>query len=290
MKPKYIAVVAALAAFTMQFAGAANLPEFMTPTQLRAMRAEQIARAAAAQADVAKSETATMYTGKISDADAGGYLFKYRNYNPEMSRWTTVDPSGFPDGANGSCYAPIPTFGLDSNGLVSWRFGLPSTYYTDNNQAEGTVNINGFENTLTVTNQWHANNYYNLGLTSASLNASSTASLENWMCTVQMVGIGISVNTSTGALYVSGGSGQSSTNNGGLGLANELGVTYSSDHQTATITYRAAAVYSGGGFGGSAGANWSGGTGLMLGGNWNNASSSPIQSDIVLTISSYALE
>jgi RHS repeat-associated protein len=118
MKPKYIAVVAALAAFTMQLASAASLPEFMTPTQLQAMRAGQIARAAASQAEAAKSETATMYTGKISDTDSGGYLFKYRNYNPELARWTTVDPSGFPDGANNAAYMPVPNSEFDRQGLL----------------------------------------------------------------------------------------------------------------------------------------------------------------------------
>jgi RHS repeat-associated protein len=122
--------VAALAAFTVQFAGAANLPEFMTPTQLQAMRAEQIARAASAQTDVAKSETPTLYTGKISDADSGGYLFKYRNYNPEMNRWTTVDPSGFPDGAsnflytNNSAIAFFDPDGLYTIGFASGRYEL----------------------------------------------------------------------------------------------------------------------------------------------------------------------
>ncbi|TAG10397.1 MAG: hypothetical protein EAZ42_04135, partial [Verrucomicrobia bacterium] len=57
------------------------------------------------------------------------YAFKYRNYNPEIARWTSEDPSGFPDGANGSAYAPNPNSELDYQGLIvttitdgSWVF------------------------------------------------------------------------------------------------------------------------------------------------------------------------
>jgi len=128
MKPKYIAVVAALAAIVVQSALAGSLPEIMTPGELRALRAGQIARAAAAQADVAKSETPTLYTGKISDADSGGYLFKYRNYDPELSRWMTVDPSGFPDGVNCNSYAPNPLSEVDWCGLIGvYVWGYPTT-------------------------------------------------------------------------------------------------------------------------------------------------------------------
>lgn len=38
-----------------------------------------------------------------------------------MTRWTSADPSGFPDGANNRVYAPVPTFALDI-------FGLNTTY------------------------------------------------------------------------------------------------------------------------------------------------------------------
>lgn len=60
----------------------------------------------------AKSEpktTATQdtdfYTGKPYLASSGNYVFKYRSYNPELARWTTEDPNGFPDGAN--CFSYV---------------------------------------------------------------------------------------------------------------------------------------------------------------------------------------
>jgi len=61
---------------------------------------------------------AYFYTGKPYDKDLGGYVFNYRTYSPGLNRWTTTDPSGFPDGANGSSYAPCPTNEVDATGLA----------------------------------------------------------------------------------------------------------------------------------------------------------------------------
>jgi len=61
-------------------------------------------------------EPTVFFTGKPY-VDGLGYVFKYRNYNPELCRWQSADPSGFPDGANNQIYAPCPTSGLDPTGL-----------------------------------------------------------------------------------------------------------------------------------------------------------------------------
>jgi len=122
MKLKSNITLAALAAIVVQTALAANLPEFMPSNQIAVVLAKADAERMAAQApevEPTKSETPTLYTGKISDADSGGYLFRYRSYDSELSRWTTVDPSGFPDGANNGKYAPTPTHDLDPNGAYS---------------------------------------------------------------------------------------------------------------------------------------------------------------------------
>lgn len=59
------------------------------------------------------------YTGKPYDEDLGSYVFNYRNYSPERTRWTTADPSGFPDGANNLIYSGnASTFSFDPDGLV----------------------------------------------------------------------------------------------------------------------------------------------------------------------------
>jgi len=59
------------------------------------------------------------YTGKPYDADSESYTFKYRNYDPEINRWTSTDPSGFPDGANHIKYVDNPVSKLDALGLTT---------------------------------------------------------------------------------------------------------------------------------------------------------------------------
>ncbi|MDD5200630.1 MAG: hypothetical protein PHC88_12615 [Terrimicrobiaceae bacterium] len=46
-------------------------------------------------------------------------MFKYRNYNLEMNRWTSADPTGFPDGANNNVYCSSPTSEIDFQGMWS---------------------------------------------------------------------------------------------------------------------------------------------------------------------------
>jgi RHS repeat-associated protein len=59
------------------------------------------------------------FTGKPYDADLGAYLFKHRSYDPALCRWTTPDPSGFPDGANNWVYVNNgATSHFDSLGLA----------------------------------------------------------------------------------------------------------------------------------------------------------------------------
>ncbi len=95
----------------------APLPEFKNEKQLAEWRAE---KAAETDAKFVTQETA-FYTGKPYLASSGDYAFKYRNYDPELARWTSEDSSGFPDGANGQIYAPNPTSEIDFEGLrVQW--------------------------------------------------------------------------------------------------------------------------------------------------------------------------
>jgi RHS repeat-associated protein len=96
----------------------APLPEFKNEKQLAEWRAE---KASEATNQSYASEEAAFYTGKPYLASSGGYTFKYRNYNPEVARWTTEDPSGFPDGANNIFYAPNPLTGIDPLGLSGER-------------------------------------------------------------------------------------------------------------------------------------------------------------------------
>lgn len=94
----------------------APLPEFKNEKQLTEWRAE---RASEATSQGYAAEQTAFYTGRPYLGSSGGYAFKYRNYIPNLARWTAEDPSGFPDGANSQAYAPTPTSQIDIMGLVS---------------------------------------------------------------------------------------------------------------------------------------------------------------------------
>jgi len=66
------------------------------------------------------------YTGKPYNKELGAYVFNGRNYDAEINRWTTSDPTGFPDGANNRVYSDNnatsafdPT-GYDTNYIVDF--------------------------------------------------------------------------------------------------------------------------------------------------------------------------
>ena len=128
----FIAATSALHADSTQNKLPFPMPEFMSQSQVVAWQKDRIAKADAArasQASTSDSSTSYFYTGKPYLAESGSYAFKYREYNPEMNRWTTVDPSGFPDGANNRLYAAAPTSEIDLDGnaisTISNTFNIP---------------------------------------------------------------------------------------------------------------------------------------------------------------------
>jgi len=57
----------------------------------------------------------------------------YRSYDPEISRWTTCDPSGFPNGLNNSIFTNKPTSSFDPDGLIVINtFNEAMAYYQSN--------------------------------------------------------------------------------------------------------------------------------------------------------------
>ena len=100
----------------------ASLPEFKSKQALQA-------QAASRQVNKEEASGNVFYTGKPFEAGREGYLFKYRSYNAELNRWTSVDPSGFPDGANPCTYSSTPTCEIDSNGL--WKLKLDQMTSSD---------------------------------------------------------------------------------------------------------------------------------------------------------------
>jgi RHS repeat-associated protein len=112
----------------------AAMPEFKNEKQLATWRAEQASKADTRTAE----ETHAFYTGKPYVDSTGGYAFQYRSYNPELARWTSEDPSGFPDGANG--YISVNnqvTNEFDPNGL--WQIKLVSGCSQNVNAYDGGI-------------------------------------------------------------------------------------------------------------------------------------------------------
>ena len=80
----------------------------------------------------ASQSDSLFFTGKPYIADLESYAFRFRTYDPELHRWTSEDPSGFPDGPNGSAYMSVPTFSLDWQGLKDFAV----VYLHDHESAE----------------------------------------------------------------------------------------------------------------------------------------------------------
>jgi len=135
-KLKMVMVAAALAGAVAVQAGESGRREcpgfgVQTQEQLDTWRANLEAKNASApissSPQAARHQPRTLFfTGKPYDADQDAYLFKYRAYDPNAARWTTSDPSGFPDGANSWVYCKnFAPSALDSYGLF-----LNGTDYT----------------------------------------------------------------------------------------------------------------------------------------------------------------
>jgi RHS repeat-associated protein len=114
MKYKLTLALVAFMTSTAFAAFQAPLPEFKNEKQLAEWRAE---KASESTSQGYAAEESAFYTGKPYLASSGSYAFRYRSYRPEVARWTSEDPSGFPDGANGNTYAPNPLSAVDYMGL-----------------------------------------------------------------------------------------------------------------------------------------------------------------------------
>lgn len=66
------------------------------------------------------------FTGKPFIEGIGGFIFKYRSYSAADARWTSADPSGFPDGTNAFSYSMLnPITNVDPLGLKTWTLDEP---------------------------------------------------------------------------------------------------------------------------------------------------------------------
>ena len=83
----------------------------------KAREAQQAEQPATRHSSPATPPQEVFFTGKPYLEETGQYLFLYRHYDPELARWTTADPSGFPDGANNHVYLGDPLTYIDFQGL-----------------------------------------------------------------------------------------------------------------------------------------------------------------------------
>jgi len=102
---------------------------------------EQIAADPLSDIPSSLSDNAVFYTGKPYDEDLQAYHFLYRNYSPTQARWTTVDPSGFPDGPNQWLYVnngvmnKVDALGLAEMVVASSVLSGPAFYHIVNSNA-----------------------------------------------------------------------------------------------------------------------------------------------------------
>ena len=258
MKYKLTCVLVAALTSTAFAAFQAPLPEFKNEKQLAEWRAEK-ASEATSQGDAAE-ETA-FYTGKPYLASSGGYAFKYRIFNPALARWTSNDPSGFPDGANGSFYAPNPTSEIDPNGL--WKLQLVGARITYGSNS-GTVDTgfwNGMQDEVSAATLYTDNITASSTGTTGTVHGIALGDIMNLQTALQ-VQFDISINTSNGQIQIGvSGSGGWDTVDGDLsGAANW---DKSIGNHTATLTLSAASMCQGSGLSGAGLAgvslSWSGG-------------------------------
>ena len=168
----------------------APLPEFKNEKQLAEWRAENASEAASQ--GYAAEETA-FYTGKPYLASSGGYAFRYRSYNPEVARWTSEDPSGFPDGANGNVYACIPTASVDPTGLFSISVTNSATYNnpsgTHKAMSSDIKEIDGFSSWMTGL----SSSFTSVGWTFSNTGSDLTVNITNYTSNASTSSGGLSI-------------------------------------------------------------------------------------------------
>lgn len=154
--------LAAILAGTSHAAISGNKPAFMDKRQLATMRAE------AASNSTRETEDSAFFTGKPFLDTSDEYAFKYRSYTPVIARWTSEDPSGYPDGSNNQIYVNNSVMNsIDVNGLNIWQI-------TNSNAVQGaghTAMISGSGNSF----QLQSYGMGNPGMTSQNFTSSQAA-------------------------------------------------------------------------------------------------------------------
>lgn len=101
-----------------------------------------------------QNDRAARFTGKPYDADLQAFVFPYRNYKPDLARWTSSDPAGFPDGINNHYYACVPTIDIDFLGLATLEiYGRPVAGAPLGTHTYGVVTVNSSEYSQLASSQ-----------------------------------------------------------------------------------------------------------------------------------------
>jgi RHS repeat-associated protein len=261
MKTKLKLAILALITGTAFGSMPAALPEFKNEKQLAEWRAEMAAKPAP---QTIATEDHAFYTGKPYVESSGGYAFKYRSYNPELARWTSEDPSGFPDGANGNIYAPTPTSAIDFAGL--WEIqvlgnGNPAQTKT------GTVDTAWYSDDETIKSSASLSVQSSSGSGSVQVNGTTIGRIypfHSWTAVVQ-ASFSVSVDNS-GIITIAPTTGGWDCPDNDLQVAATYSVT-DLGNNTKRLTFTGASIYQGTGLSGAgvAGASlsWTGGTGKV---------------------------
>lgn len=81
-----------------------------------------------------------LFAGKPHVKGINGYIHKYRTYQPEEARWSTIDPVGFPDGINNQSYSRDPLRVVDPDGTTQlYISGIPKKHHVNSNSGSGIV-------------------------------------------------------------------------------------------------------------------------------------------------------
>ena len=187
------------------------------------------------------------YTGKPYDKDMGGYLFMARTYDPEISRWTSVDPTGFPDGANNQLYAPTATSQLDDDGLHVWKLKMTTT---GNRESTDTGQDYGWNDSVDI-GYWDPSPLDAFGnvdvsiaphtlASSATMSGMAEASYDGTTVDISQ-SYTVSIDPTTGNITISG----SGTDSKGSSVSvSEAGVITGNGTQSVSFTYSVAGLLS----------------------------------------------
>jgi len=171
------------------------------------------------------------FTGKPFDRSLKSYRYPFRDYRPELARWTSADPIGFPDGPNQHFYAAVPNMGMDVMGLdyldISFSYG--SSY--------GVGVIGGIYVSPSSTGGFSVSPYIGGGLMTTGPAGSISFSPNNvspkswsWQvsATVPQTGVGVNSGSFGGGVTNSGNDGFNTSISyveAGIGLPNGVSAT-----------------------------------------------------------------